>query len=153
MQEQLLRIYIVSLDGRVSNFERKIGRDYKKDTGSDPLRYTLLSVSLLVAVLISRFSGILLRTVMVYEGFIILLVGALLSPRGMRSMINVNAFGQRNAEQLLHRELEINRLEQELERKDPNYYKNFFQMVKEGPHNYTLIITGGILMIYAMNYL
>ena len=133
--------------------KEKLGRVIKKILAQILCIILLLFVSYPIAVLISHYYGILLRTVMVYEGFVILLVGALLSPRGMRSMINVNAFGQRNAEQLLYRELEINRMEQELERKDPSYYKNFFQIVKETPHNYTLIITGGLLMIYAMNYL
>ncbi len=111
------------------------------------------SVSVLAAVLISRYFDILLRTVVVYEGFFVVLVGALLSPRGVRSIINVNALDQRHADQMIQRDLEINRMEQELERRDPNYYKNFFHLVKEGPHNFTFIITGGLLMIYAMNYL
>ena len=112
-----------------------------------------LFFSVLCALAISHFYGILLRTVMVYEGFVIVLVGALLSPRGSRSLIPLNAFGQRNAEQMLHRELEINRSEQEIERKDPSYYKNFFQLVRESRHNITLIITGGILLLVAMEYL
>jgi hypothetical protein len=112
-----------------------------------------LSLSLLIAVLISHFSGSLLRTVMVYEGFIIVLVGALLSPRGSRSIINLNALEQRNAEYMIRQDLEINRLEQELERKDPSYYKNFFSRVKGSPHNLTLILSGGIILFYALIYL
>ncbi len=112
-----------------------------------------LTFSILCAILISHKFEIILRTVMVYVGFLIALVGALLSPRGSRSIINMNAFGQRSAEQIVHQELEINRLEQELERKDTFYHRKFFQLVKEGPHNITFVITGGILLFYAIKFL
>jgi hypothetical protein len=90
---------------------------------------------------------------MVYEGFILALVGALLSPRATRSIINANALDQPNATQIAYRDLEINRLEQELEREDPSYYKNFYSRVKGSAHNLTLIITGVVMLLYALNYL
>ncbi len=112
-----------------------------------------LSISVLCAVLISRFSGSILRTVMVYEGFILVLVGALLSPRATRSFINANALDQPNAAQIAYRDMEINRMEQEFEREDPLYYKNFFYLVKGSAHNITMILAGLILLFYALNYL
>lgn len=112
-----------------------------------------LAFCLLVAIVISRFTGTILRTVMVYEGFILALVGALLSPRATRSIINANALDQPNATQIAYRDLEINRLEQELEREDSSYYKNFYSRVKGSAHNLTLIITGVVMLLYALNYL
>ncbi len=112
-----------------------------------------LAICLLIAVQISHFTGIIFRTVMVYEGFILVLAGALLSPRASRSIINVNALDQPNAAQIAHRDLEVIRLEQELEREDPSYYKNFFYQVKGSAHNITLIFTGLIMLFYALNYL
>ena len=82
-----------------------------------------LVLCILIAILISRFSGTILRTVMVYEGFILVLAGALLSPRASRSIINANALDQPNAAQIAYRDLQISRLEQELEREDPFYYR------------------------------
>ena len=111
------------------------------------------ALCLLIAVAISRYTGTLLRTVMVYEGFILVLVGALLSPRATRSMINANALDQPNATQIAYRDMEITRLEQEFEREDPSYYKNFFSQVKGSAHNLTLIIAGIIMLLYALNYL
>jgi prolipoprotein diacylglyceryltransferase len=90
---------------------------------------------------------------MVYEGFILVLVGALLSPRASRTFINANALDQPNAAQMAYRDLEINRLEQELEREDPSYYKNFFSQIKGNAYNLTLIIAGVIMFFYALNYL
>ena len=113
----------------------------------------LLALCLFIAVLISRFSGTILKTVIVYEGFILALVGALLSPRASRSFINANALDQPNAAQMAYRDLEINRLEQELEREDPSYYKNFFFQVKGVAHNLTLIIAGAVMLFCALNYL
>lgn len=113
----------------------------------------LLALCLLIALLISRFSGTILKTVIVYESFILALAGALLSPRASRSFINANALDQPNAAQMAYRDLEINRLEQELEREDPSYYKNFFFQVKGIAHNLTLIITGAVMLFYALNYL
>lgn len=112
-----------------------------------------LALCLLSAVVISHFTGTILRTVMVYEGFILVLAGALLSPRASRSIINANALDQPNATQIAYRDLEINRLEQELEREDPSYYKNFYSQVKGSAHNLTLIITGVVMLLYALNYL
>ncbi len=112
-----------------------------------------LVLGALIAVLISRYTGTILKTVMVYEGFIIVLAGALLSPRACRSIINANALDQPNAAQLAYRDLEINRFEQELERKEPSYYKNFFSQVKGIAYSLTFIITGIIMLFYALNYL
>lgn len=112
-----------------------------------------LAFCLLIAIMISRFTGTILRTVMVYEGFILVLAGALLSPRATRSFIDANALDRPNATQIAYRDLEINRLEQEFERQDPFYYKNFFSQVKGNAHNFTLIITGVIMLFYALNYL
>ena len=111
------------------------------------------ALCLLIAVAISRYTGTLLRTVMVYEGFILVLVGALLSPRATRSMINANALDQPNATQIAYRDLEITRLEQEFVREDASFYKNFFSQVKGSAHNLTLIIAGIIMLLYALNYL
>jgi hypothetical protein len=112
-----------------------------------------LALGLLVALLISHFSGTIVRTVMVYEGFILVLAGALLSPRYGHSIVNVNALDQPSATQLAHLDLEINRVEQQLEREDPSYYKNFFRQIKGSSYILTLIITGAILLLYALNYL
>ena len=112
-----------------------------------------LVLCILIAILISRFSGTILRTVMVYEGFILVLAGALLSPRASRSIINANALDQPNAAQIAYRDLQISRLEQELEREDPFYYKNFFYQVKGCAHNITLILTGAIMLFYALSFL
>ncbi|MDF2906705.1 MAG: hypothetical protein K0R34_2026 [Herbinix sp.] len=112
-----------------------------------------LALCLLIALLISHFSGIILRTVMVYEGFILVLVGALLSPKSGRSIINVNGLDQPSATQMAYRDLEVNRLEQEFERENPSYYKDFYSGVKGSAHNLTLILSGGIMLMYALNYL
>ncbi len=112
-----------------------------------------LVISSLIAVLISRYTGVILRTVMVYEGFIIILAGALLSPKASRSIINANALDQPNATQIAYRDMEISRWEQEKEREDPSYYNNFFSQVKGIAHNLTFIITGVILLFCALTYL
>ncbi|MDF2486950.1 MAG: hypothetical protein K0R46_3118 [Herbinix sp.] len=112
-----------------------------------------LAVSFGIAYLIHYFSDTSLRRVMVYEGFLIIMAGVLLSPRGNRSIINVNALDQPNAAQIAYRDLEVNRMEQEIERQDTSYYKNFFSSMKAGANNLTFIVTGTIMQIIAMNYL
>lgn len=106
-----------------------------------------------MAFIIHYFSELSLRTVMVYEGFVIVLVGALLSPRAGRSMANVNALDQPSAAQMAYHDLEVNRLEQEIERQDPSYYKNFFYSMKAGANHLTFIITGVVMLLVALNYL
>jgi ABC-type lipoprotein release transport system permease subunit len=90
---------------------------------------------------------------MLYEGFAIVLIGALLSPRAGRSMTNVNGLDQPSAAQMTYHDLEVNRLEQEIERQDTSYYNNFFYSMKTGANNLSFIITGAILLLFALNYL
>ncbi len=106
-----------------------------------------------IAFLISSLFGFSLRTVMVYEGFLFVLVGALLSPGGSHTIINLGSFGQKNAAQISYQDLEVNRMEQELERKSKSYYKDFFYALKANTGNITLILSGAVLIIYSLNYM
>lgn len=107
----------------------------------------------IIALLISRWFPITFRTVMVYEGFLVILVGALLSPSGSRSIINMGAFGQKNAAQISYQDLEVNRLEQEQERKNPFYYKNFFSVVKTIDYHWAFLISGAVMILYALEFM
>lgn len=113
----------------------------------------LLVFSCGIAYLISTLFQISLRTVVVYEGFFLVLMGALLSPGGSRTVINLGAFGQKNAAQISYQDLEVNRLEQEKVRESKSYYKDFFYSLKASTGNLTLILTGAVLILYSLNYM
>ncbi|MBP1756539.1 MAG: hypothetical protein H6Q59_2937 [Firmicutes bacterium] len=112
-----------------------------------------LALSYVIALLVSRCFHITFRTVMVYEGFLVILIGALLSPSGSRSIINLGASGQKNAAQISYQDLEVNRLEQELERKNPLYYKNFFSTLKTINYHWTFLISGAAMLLYTLEFM
>lgn len=112
-----------------------------------------LVISYAIALLISWCFPITFRTVMVYEGFLVILLGALLSPGGSRSIINLGAFGQKNAAQISYQDLEVNRLEQEVERKNPLYYKNFFSIMRTINYHWSFLISGAVMVLYALEFM
>lgn len=112
-----------------------------------------LALYYVIAILVSGCFHFTFRTVIVYEGFIVILIGALLSPSGSRSIINLGAFGQKNAAQISYQDLEVNRMEQELERKKPLYYKNFFSVMKAINYHWVFLICGAIMILYALEFM
>lgn len=110
-------------------------------------------ICFLIALLISHIFTIELSTIILSEGFILILIGAFISPSGKSSSINLNALGQHDANLISNQDLQVTRLEQQFERESADYYKNYFQKSVKGvfKSNITLILTGIILILYALN--
>jgi hypothetical protein len=65
----------------------------------------------------------------------------------------MGALGQKNAAQISYQDLEVNRLEQEQERKNPLYYKNFLSAVKSIEYRWVFLISGAVMILYALEFM
>ncbi len=112
----------------------------------------LLGLGLLIARFISIQFSFSMQEVISYVGFIFLLIGVLLSPRAGHTNVYLQGFGLKNVNSINHRELEVNRTEQEIERKSEDYYKNYFRykVTKLMLSNISFLLTGFILLAYVI---
>jgi hypothetical protein len=131
--------------------EAKFKQKFKRIFFQFLYSFILFGIGYIIAILISNKSNYKLQDVMSYEGFILILIGALLSPKSNHSIINLQGTGQRNANLISYQDLEVTRQEQELERESTNYYKNFFRykVVKSVFRNLTFIFAGIITLIFS----
>jgi hypothetical protein len=121
------------------------------------LLYSLVMFGLgyIIALLIAHRFNYGLKEVMLSEGLILILIGALLSPKSNNPIINLQGVGQRNANAISYQDLEVTRQEQEMERASADYYKNYFRhnVVKSVFSNLTFLFTGIIIIIFSLNIL
>jgi hypothetical protein len=108
----------------------------------------------LLAIIIPVFFNVTSKAVLVVEGLVLALSGALLSPGG-NSGIDLRGMGQRNANIISYQITEEARLQQQQEREDKDYHKNFFvNSVKEIFKNSIILVVAGIAgFLYAVNFL
>ncbi len=114
----------------------------------------IFGIIYLIAIIIPIFFDVTTKEVMTVEGLVIALLGALLSPSG-NSGINLRGMGQRDANAISYQDTEVSRLQQQQEREDIDYHKNFFvNSVKETfKHSLILAIAGIAAFLYAVNFL
>jgi hypothetical protein len=108
----------------------------------------------LLAIIIPVFFNVTSKAVLVVEGLVLALSGALLSPSG-NSGIDLRGMGQRNANIISYQITEEARLQQQQDREDKDYHKNFFvNSVKEIFKNSIILVIAGIAgFLYAVNFL
>ena len=107
----------------------------------------VLGIGTLIALLISQKFNYKMQDVMINESFAVIGIGILLSLKGRPSGLNLQGAGQSNENAVLYKHLEVTRLEDEMERNSPDYYKNFFtRSVFEFALTNITFILGGLLM-------
>ncbi|NLK27651.1 MAG: hypothetical protein GX306_04820 [Clostridiales bacterium] len=103
-----------------------------------------LGIGYLVGIFLSHQFNYKLENVLTYEGVILLIIGILASMKGRPSGINLNGFGQSNANINSYLNNEILRQEREMDPYHKNFHKN--NIVKFAFGNLTFII-GGIFIL------
>lgn len=108
----------------------------------------LFGLEYLLALLIAYKSSYKIQDVMIYEGIIIIIIGIFMSMKGSHSGINLQGVGQINENAVQFQNFEVTRLEQEQERKNKEYFKNFYKYaIVETIFSSLVFIIGGILII------
>lgn len=127
----------------------KVKRTLKKILTTLIWGIIIFSISCLMAILVSHLFGVSLRSVMAVEGLVLAFIGMLLLPSGSYN-INLRGLGQKDSSYLTYQDTETSRLEQQIERGDANYYKNFYSIREIFKNGLVFIIVGAAIFASAM---
>lgn len=105
-------------------------------------------IGVLVAFLIYYFSKYRIENILFYEGIIITIIGVLMSLKGNPSGLSVGSIGQNNTAQVSFQNLEVTRLEREINPYHKNFSKN--NIVTFGLINITIILSGILILILSL---
>lgn len=105
-------------------------------------------IGLLISFLICYFKNCKLENILFYEGIIVTIIGVLMSLRGNPSGSNIGSIGQNNATQVSFENLEVTRLEREMNPYHKGFRKN--NIVTLGVINITIILSGIFLLISSL---
>ncbi|MBH1940832.1 hypothetical protein I5677_08020 [Mobilitalea sibirica] len=107
-----------------------------------------LSTGYIVALFISHQFGYTLQDVMSYVGIFLFFLGILLSMKGNPSGSNINGMGMSNEKAISYQNLEVTRLEREINPYHKDYYKN--NVVRFAFGKLTFIIGGVMIMAFSL---
>jgi ABC-type multidrug transport system fused ATPase/permease subunit len=103
-----------------------------------------LAIGYVAAILISNQFHYKLQDVMFMVGFLLFIIGILMSMKGNPSGTSFSGIGQKNVNAISNLDLEITRMEREIKPYHKDYYKN--NVVEFAFDNLTFLL-GGVLII------